>query len=184
MRTDLGMTAEHLWGLPDDGYRYELIHGTLVREPPTGFTHADVASELLSRLRVYARTHGLGSAVGTDAGFILMRSPDTVLAPDIAFVSQSRLEAVGGIEGYWPCAPDLAVEIMSPSNPALELERKAALYLEAGTRLVWLINPKRRSAIVHAPGVHAIRIALDGSLQGGDVVPGFSCPLSDLFASL
>jgi len=175
------MTAEDLWNLPDDGNRSELIRGELRTMAPAGFEHGDIGSEIVSRLRQHAKAHGLGTVVGADTGFVLARDPDTVRSPDAAFVNQGRVGAVGVTKKFFPGAPDLAVEVVSPSDTLIEVEEKVNEWLSAGTRIVWVVNPKRRTVTIHKAGPQVQVLAETDPLSGEDVVPGFACGVGELF---
>jgi Uma2 family endonuclease len=123
------MTAQQLLGLPRDGCRHELIEGELRTMPPAGWEHGDVATALGSPFRTYVQAHQLGQVVIGDVGFQLARNPDTVRAPDVAFVRRERLEAAGRVRGYWPGAPDLVVEVISPNDLYTDVEDKIAEWL-------------------------------------------------------
>lgn len=178
---DNGLTVEQFEWLPEeDGYRVELSAGRLVREPLPGPRHGRIGVKLAARIDAYAVEHNLGLTFG-EAGFVLRRDPDTVRGPDVSFVSHARLPAQGYAGTFWHMAPDLAVEILSPSNRWPDMRRKANEYLDAGSRLVWLIDPARRCASVHQAGAAALHVDAAGVLDGGAVLPGFSLPLADLF---
>jgi len=174
------MTAEDLLALPDDGKRYELVEGELQEMPPVSGPHGRDGLRIGSQFLVYAETHDLGEAYGADTGFILSRNPDTVRAPDAAFVRKERLVEIDA-EGFLPLAPDLAVEVVSPSNTVNEMSRKVQEYLDAGTAIVWVVEPQRRQVTVYTPDVIA-RIYRDGDvLDGGDVLPGFTLSVTYIF---
>lgn len=177
------ITSDDLLAMPDDGYVYELFRGDLVREPPPGYMHGAYESRLVELLGAHVRKHHLGQVFSGDAGFTLERSPDTTLAPDVAFVSRERWEKQGEAPGYWPGAPDLAIEILSPFNTGLEIGLKVRTYLAAGARLVWVIDPKTRTATVWKPGALPRQIPATGVLDGEDVVPGFRCTVQDILGS-
>lgn len=174
------MTADDLMTLPKQDARYELVHGELVVIPPAGARHGQIGVRLVISLGTYVDAHGLGQVLGPDTGFLLARDPDTVRAPDVSFIVASRVPAEGMSPGYVDGAPDLAVEVVSPSDTLYEVDEKVAEYLAAGTRLVWVVNPKRRTIAIHAP--HAPITVLDEQdvLDGGDVVPGFRCAIADV----
>ena len=175
------MTAEELLRLPDSGLRHELVRGELRTMSPSGFEHGDVTFEIGTSLRVYVRAHGLGTVVGSDVGFQLETDPDTVREPDVAFVRAERLAECGRPRGYWPGAPDLAVEVVSPHDLYTEVDQKAARWLAAGTRLVFVVNPRRRTVTVHRADGTSHTLSGDDLLDGGDVVPGWSIRVRDLF---
>ena len=176
------MTAEELLEMPDDGFRYELVRGELVKMPPAG--HMSSFREMLigSHLTVYVRENRLGRAYGASGGFRLESDPDTVLAPDAAFVRQERVEAVGDGDGFFPGAPDLAVEVISPSDRYTEVDEKVAEWLAAGTSMVVVVNPRNRTVRVHRPTTDSVLLTEEDTLDGGDVVPGWEMPLADIFA--
>ena len=118
------ITAEDLWKLPDDGYRYELVKGVIRRMPATGFEHGVLSAKIGSFLEEYINMHNLGSVCGTGTGFKLFQDPDTVRAPDAAFVCQAAIDEQGIPESYWEGAPDLAVEVISPSDTYAAIEEK------------------------------------------------------------
>lgn len=166
----------------EDGYRAELIRGRLVREPRPGTEHSWLASELYWHIESYARQHGLGRTV-FDAGFLLERDPPTVRIPDIAFIAHESLSTGEGPTGAWTMAPDLVVEMLSPSNTAAEIQEKVLDYLEAGTRLVWVVDPRTRSTTAYRSRKDVEVLTSEDSLNGGDVLPGFDLAISILFAA-
>jgi Uma2 family endonuclease len=177
-------TAEELLRMPDDGFRYELVRGELRKMTPAGNKHGYLALRIASRLERHVEDNGLGKTYAAETGFKLSSDPDTVRAPDAAFVSRARLEEVGEIEGYWPGAPDLAVEVISPSDTHTEVVEKALAWLEAGCRMVLAVDPSRRNVTVYR-ALDDIRILTGGAgetLDGADVVPGWSLPVAELFA--
>jgi Uma2 family endonuclease len=176
------MTAEELLSLPDDGSRYELIKGELKRMPPTGDEHGGVTMELAAMLYQYVKLNNLGRVYAAETGFKLESDPDTVRAPDIAFVSMKRIQAAGRIQGYRSGAPDLAVEVTSPSNTKREMAEKAKEYFAAGARLVWIVNPKLKSVIVYRSLSDIITLTETDTLEGDEVVPGFQIPVAEIFA--
>jgi Uma2 family endonuclease len=176
------MTADELLRLPDDGCRHELVAGELRTMAPAGFEHGWVGVRVAFSLEAHVRAASLGAVVNSDTGFLLTRQPDTVRSPDVAFVRRERLQQSGLVTGYWLGAPDLAVEVISPNDLYTEVEEKVGEWLAHGTRMVVVLNPRRRSAVVHRPGVPPRTLANDDVLNGEDVVPGWSVPLSELFA--
>jgi Uma2 family endonuclease len=122
--------------------------------------------------------------LGADPGFVLAQDPDTVLAPDIAFVCKDRLPVKPSTESFWPGAPDLAVEVVSPSNTIREIDDKAKAWLAGGARLVWVVNPAWRNVTVYRAENDIRTLAENDELTGEDVVPGFSCRVAELFADV
>jgi Uma2 family endonuclease len=175
------MTADELLRLPRGRERHELVRGELRTMAPTGFEHGGVTSRFDRSLGPYVATHNLGEVVTGEPGFLLTVNPDTVRAPDVAFVRRERLEATGRVRGYWPGAPDLVVEVISPNDLYTEVDEKVAEWLEHGTQLVFVVNPRRRTVAVHRPGQPVRILAENDVLDGEDVVPGWSLPVRDLF---
>ena len=141
--TNQPFTAEALLAL-DDGFRYELVRGELRKMSPAGSNHGYLAGNLSAELRNHVRAYKLGKVYAAGTGFKLEADPDTVRAPDVAFVSQERLERTGPVTGYWPGAPDLAAEVVSPSNTYSGVEEKVSEWLNHGTRLVLVVNPLKK----------------------------------------
>ena len=175
------MTAEELFNMPDDGFSYELVRGELRKMAPAGSEHGDISSDMHLSLGAYVRANNLGRTRIAEPGFILERDPDSVRAPDIAFVRQERLDALGRTARFWPEAPDLAIEVISPTDRYTEVNEKVADYLAAGTRMVVVVNPRNRTVNVHTPD-GAITLTISDTLDGGDVVPGWQMPVADIFA--
>ena len=156
--------------------RVELIAGVVYRMTPAGGRHGLVCSNVLITLGQYVRERSLGALFTPDTGFLLRRAPDTLRCPDVAFVSTARLAEYGIGPGMMTAPPDLAVEILSPSNSARYMNDKIRDYFDAGVRLVWVIDPGARTVTRWAPG-EAIRTALESdTIDGGEVVPGFVGP--------
>jgi Uma2 family endonuclease len=177
----VGMTAEELFELPDDGMRHELVEGELRTMAPAGFDHGRLALRIGARILDHVEQHRLGEVLAAETGFVLGRAPDTVRAPDAAFVAADRVPERGR-RGFAELAPDLVVEVVSPSDRASEVAEKAAMWLDAGVRLVWIVDPQARLAAVHHPGGLVTVLREDGVLDGEDVLPGFRLPLAPLFA--
>ena len=175
------MTADELERLPDDGMRHELVRGELRTMPPAGFDHGVRIVKLTVPLARHVEHQGLGLVAGAETGFVLARNPDTVRAPDIAFVRQERIPAGGNPRGFWDGAPDLAVEVVSPSDTFSEVEEKVDDWLAAGTRMVWVVNPRRRTVTVYRSRTAIAILTPNDVLDGQDVVPGFACHVADMF---
>ncbi len=176
------LTAEDLERVPDDGFHYELVGGELRRMAPSGYTHGKVVVRLTWRLAQYVEGRGLGAVAAAETGFLISSNPDTVRAPDVAFISRQRLEAVGEVEGYWPGAPDLAVEVVSPSDTYAGVKEKVADWLAAGTRMVAVVDPRQRRVTVYRSLTEVLVLNQDDTLNGGEVVPGWTMPVSELFS--
>ena len=173
------MTAEQLLELPDDGMRHELVEGELTTMVPAGGTHGRIAARLLVRLGAFVGTHRLGELFAAETGFRLRRDPDTVRAPDVAFVGADRA-AEAGVPGFPALAPDLVAEVVSTSDRAVDVVGKALAWLDAGVRLVWVVDPQNRTVTVYRQDGVAVLHGAD-VLDDGDVLPGFALPLEELW---
>ena len=175
------MTAEELFELPNDDYKYELVAGELIRMAPTGGEHGVVTVRIGRILDEYVEAHDLGICSGAETGFILQRKPDIVRAPDAAFIAKARIPETGIPTAYWPFAPDLAVEITSPSDRFTAVQTKISEYFSAGTRLVWVVEPATRTVYVYRSPRDVQALGEDAELTGEDVLPGFRCAVRRLF---
>ena len=174
-------SAEELWLIPRDGLRHELVKGELRAMAPAGFHHGILAGDIHASLSVYARKAGLGVVATAETGFKLASSPDTVRAPDVAFVSKERIDTVGMTEKFFPGAPDLAVEVLSPNDTYSEVQDKVFDWLEAGTRMVIVVDPRKRRVMVYHSLSDFRVLTVNESLDGGTVVPGWVMPVSAIF---
>ena len=175
------LTAEDLWKQVDDGYRYELVKGVIRRMPLTGFEHGVRAAKIGSRLNEHVQKNQLGYVCGADTGFKISQDPDTVRAPDAAFVCQAAINKQGIPKGYWEGAPDLAVEVISPSDTYTAVAEKVDEWLNAGCAMVWVINPRRETVEVYQSPEDITVLRGNDMLDGGDVIEGFQCQVQDLF---
>ena len=176
------MTAQELLEYSHEPYRTELLAGRLVEMEPAGALHGVVAARIAQLLSNHVRAHELGEVFGAETGFQLESDPDTVRAPDAGFVSRERVAGIGIPNEFWPGPPDVAFEVTSPRDRRGEVESKTRSWLRAGTRAVVVVDPRRRTAIVHRPGGAPQAIAAGEALDLDDVLPGFSPPVDDLFA--
>jgi len=171
------MTAEELQRLNLPNKRTELVRGVLVVREPAGYQHGDVAMRLAVAIFAHVEAHGLGRVFAAETGFTLARNPDTVRAPDVAFISAARLPDPPP-RGFAELAPDLAVEVLSPDDRPGEVLAKVADWLNPGARLVWVVDPVRVVARVYrADGSESVLGETD-ALRGEDLLPGFEYPLS------
>jgi Uma2 family endonuclease len=175
------MTAEDLLRMPDDGFRYELVRGELRKTAAAGHRHGRVAINVTLPLGKYVQSHNLGIVYAAGTGFRLASDPDSVRAPDVAFVRRERAEAVGDSQGYWPGAPDLAIEVVSPSDTYTEVEEKILAWIDAGTGMVIVVNPRKRSVTVYRSRSDIIVLSENDVLDAGDVVPGWTMPVRHVF---
>lgn len=175
------MTAEELLASPNTGSRSELIKGELRTMPPAGMKHGKYAMLFSIPLGQYILEHKLGMVYAAETGYIVARNPDTVRAPDLSFVRQETLDRYGEPDSYGPYAPDLAVEVISPNDVYLEVEEKVFEWLEAGTRMVITINPRKKTVTVYRSLLDVKILTENDVLDGEDVVPGWQMPLKKLF---
>ena len=173
------MTADELLhsNIPDK--RTELVRGVLVVREPAGYNHGRVTAQLIGRLWSHVERTAAGQLLGAETGFTLFRDPDTVRAPDIAFVHRDRLPDPAS-RGFVDLAPDLVVEVLSPDDRPGETLGKVSDWLQAGTRLVWVIDPERRVARVYRAAGSEASVTEAGELSGEDVLPDFRCPLASI----
>jgi len=179
--TQVLTTADELLRLPSGKNRYELIRGELKTMAPAGSEHGNLAMDFGTLLNVHVRAYKLGKVYAAETGFKLTTNPDTVRAPDAAFISQARLDEVGPVKGYWPGAPDLAVEVVSPNDLYTEVNEKVAEWLRAGSGMVVVVNPRSQQVVVHLSPTEVKVLGIEDTLEGGDVVPGWQLPIRELF---
>ena len=182
-------TADDFWEMShrdeDDNLpkRYELDEGELIEMSPTGDIHGLLTLWLGYLILGFVIQHDLGEVTGAETGYILFKDPktgrDTVRAPDVGFIAKSRLQPLTG--KFYRIAPDFAVEVVSPTDTAKQMRRKAEQYLRAGTRLVWIIYPDDRLVDVYRPDHDVKTLRLDNTLDGADVLPGFTLIVKDIF---
>jgi Uma2 family endonuclease len=176
------VTAEELLRMRDDGFRYELIEGELRKMTPAGSEHGYIASEVLSELRNHVKANDLGRTFAAETGFRLASNPDTVRAADAAFVRRERVEEVGRTRTYWPGAPDLAVEVISPGDTYTEVHGKALEWLDAGCRMVVVVDPRKQTATVYRSRDEIRVLTASDVLDGAEVVPGWRLAVGEIFA--
>ena len=175
------ITADELLAMPDDGHRYELVEGELRRMSPAGDEHGQVGMELAIPLGSHVKKNKLGKLYLAETGFLIRTNPDTVRAPDIAFVRMERIKQTPGIKGYRVGAPDLAVEVVSPGDTVNEVEDKVAEWLEGGARMVWVVSPKLHTVTVYRSLTDIVTLTAKDKLDGGEVVPGFQMNVTEIF---
>ncbi|HEU0021538.1 MAG TPA: Uma2 family endonuclease [Dehalococcoidia bacterium] len=174
-------TAADLMRISSQGQRCELVKGELVEMAPAGGRHGLIASRIDRRVGSFVEQNNLGGVFAAETGFRLARNPDTVRAPDVAFVTRERLPAEDLLVGFPDLVPDLVVEVVSPSDSAGAVQAKLEDWLRSGASLVWVVYPDTRSVAVYR-SLDQVSILTPGdSLEGGAVLPGFSCPVSELF---
>lgn len=188
------LTADEFLAVPpDDAVRQELVRGEVRSVSPAGGAHGRVGANLYDALMPYVRARRLGTCFFDGTGFLLPLPPDlqrrsrdgtprdTVRSPDVAFVRSERVPVGGFGPGWVPVAPDLAVEILSPSEPASETQEKLADYLVAGTGAVWVVDPAKRLVAAYAADAPTRWLREGDVLDGGAVVPGFTLAVDAMF---
>jgi Uma2 family endonuclease len=174
------ITADELLHM-SDGSKYELDRGELIPMSPAGSRSGVVTFRVSLRFGAYVDQQHLGVCGSAEWGFRLSSNPDTVRAPDIGFVKADRIPAEGIPDGFWPGAPDLAIEVLSPTDRFANVLVKVREYLDAGTHLVWVLDPETRRAFIFRPGQEPEIVDSDGELSGEDVVSGFVLRLADVW---
>ncbi len=175
------LSADDLLRLHSLGIKGELIEGVLRKKVSAGTEHSFIGIRLGGEFDRHARRHRLGRVGGTDGGVLIDRNPDTVREPDIFFVSAERLPLDARVQGYLEVVPELVVEIVSPSDSEQDVSEKIAMWLEHGVAMALEVRPSTRTIQVRRPGVPTILLTGDDALDGGDILPGFTLPLSDIF---
>ena len=176
------LTIDDLYRLPDDNLHWELVHGRLVSEPSPGARHGRIAAKLTVMLSGYADEHRTGVVLTCHSGFILHRSPDTVRAPDVAWVDRERYLALADEALLVPGAPELAVEVLSPGNREAAVHAKVADYLAAGTTLVWVIDAEAKQVRCYRNLLEPQTLSGVDRLTAEELLPGFSVAVDDIFA--
>ncbi len=184
MSTTTRVTAEQLLRMPDDGSRYELVAGELKKMTPASWRHGAIAGRLHGWLARHVEEHELGTIFTAETGFLLARDPDTVRAPDVAFIHKEHFPAAPPEEAFWPGAPDLAVEVLSPYDTLGEIDEKVKAWLDAGAAMVWVVNPRWRNVVVYRSATDIKTLTDRDELTGEETVPGFRCRVGDLFTNI
>jgi Uma2 family endonuclease len=176
------LTAEEFMNLPDppDGSQQELIRGVIVTMPPPKGRHGVCCAALVRVVGNHVHDNRLGTLTANDTGVILEHSPDTVRGPDIAFWSAERVKEIP--DGYFEIPPDLAIEVVSPSDTHTKLQEKVRLYIKNGVRMVWLVDPELRIVTIYRTTGEARTLEENDTLSGDEVLPGFSCQVSAFFS--
>ncbi len=176
------MTAADLLIMPESpGKRYELIKGELVEMTPSGGEHSNISALIAHFVYDYVLKMDLGTVHAAEGGFLIQRSPDTVLAPDVAFVSKAKLLGGRPPQGFVEAAPDLVVEVVSPSDSYQQVEKKAAQWLTAGASVVWVVNPATKSVAVWRAPNRITYLTGEDELDAEPALPGFRIKVTKLF---
>jgi Uma2 family endonuclease len=175
-------TAEELLNASSDLGRCELVRGELIMMSPGKGRHAAVGMKIGGSLLNFVEANRLGTVFDSSAGYVLSRNPDTVREPDVSFLGTQRLKEQD-LDAFLEGAPDLAVEVLSPSNTEAEMREKMADYFGAGCRVVWIVDPLRRSVVIHRPNASPAILTEDDTLTEEEILPGFSLIVREIFAS-
>ena len=173
------MTADELLLMPDDGFRYELVRGELRKMSPAGRIHGRHGSYIHISMGSHVVANGLGETYTSDTGFLL--APNHVRMPDASFVRQERIDAMPDEPGYVQGPPDVAVEVISPSDRYADVEEKVADYLDAGTLAVVVVNPRNRTVRIHRSATDVVLLTESDTLAVDDIIPGWRMPVRDIF---
>lgn len=182
MATTRQITIADVERNPPEG-NWELIRGEVVAVNPTSYRSARVTARILRLLDTYTESHQLGDVVGPDAGFVIFPDENTLVAPDVGFVASHRVPPAADQEHFARLAPDLVVEVMSPSDRMTDALRKISLYLEAGVPLVWLVEPGPRTISIFEQGRSPRRLAGDDVIAAEAILPGFKMTVDALIGS-
>jgi Uma2 family endonuclease len=175
------MTADEFFMMPDDGMLHELIRGEVTTIPLPGGRHGEIALEIGRLIGNHVKARRLGKAYAAETGFLIERGPDTVRGPDVSFVRKERLVEITNPEKHVPFAPDLAVEVVSPGDRPAEVAEKVETWLATGARMVWVAEPRNRTVTIHVAGLENRTLTAEETLEGGEILPGFTCKVSDFF---
>jgi Uma2 family endonuclease len=176
------VTAEELWAMPEvPGVCLELIDGEVVAVSPASVRHGLIAGMVHDAVKHHVRQHDLGLVMGGSVGYVLRHDPDQVRVPDVSFLAWDNAPSSDDMDRFVQGAPTLAVEVVSPNDRANDIRERVQDYLEAGTPQVWVLWPQRTSISVYTSGTDTRELGSDASLDGGDVLPGFTVRVGDLF---
>ena len=175
------LTAEDLLRLSGQGVKGELIRGVLCETVSVGEEHGHIAGIFITYLNLHIRPQRLGRTGGTDVGVMVGRNPDTVREPDVYFISSERLPLELRVQGYLEVVPEIVVEIISPNDTQQSVNDKTTMWLAHGVSMAVEVYPAERAVMVHRSGVPAVTLTGDDALDGGDILPGFTLPLSEIF---
>jgi Uma2 family endonuclease len=180
MTTTKPMSAEQFMAITDDG-RFDLVDGEVSYLSPSKSWHGIISARIAYELEGYARSRGGATSVA-EGSFLVARDPDSVLCPDAAYISPTNMARLPrDWNGWFPFAPDIAVEVLSASESRRTTARKAALYLVAGSAQVWVVDTKRETLTVHAANAEPRTLTAHDTLDGGIALPGFTLELAQLF---
>ena len=176
------MTADELLALPRGEFRHELINGELKTTPLSGHRHGRIAVSLAAPLAQHVKKNCLGQVHAAGTGFKLTTNPDTVRTPDVAFIRKQSVEGTEDATGYWPAAPNLAVEVLDFDDIVFEVEEKVMEWLDAGSEQVWVLSPGLQTVTIYRSRTEVSVLTIKDSLVGGTLVPGFQILVAEIFA--
>ncbi len=176
------LRAEEFLDLADGAKFQELVAGEVIDLAPAGKESARITMRLGQRLAGFVEAHGLGEVLASQGGYLISRDPDTVRAPDVSFISNEALQREHDPQGFFPGAPDRAVEVVSPSDRMAYVEQKVREYLAAGCKLVWVVLPQTKTIHVHRTPKQIEVLSVGETLTGEPVIPSFSVPVEEIFA--
>ena len=168
--------------LRNQGKRCELVQGELRIMSPGGWKHGDVIGAAHADIGAYIRKNQLGKVFGAETGFLIARDPDTVRAPDFAFIAKANLPATDPTEAYWPGAPDFAIEVLSPNDTTKEVDEKIQAWLAAGVTLLWVIDPELKSITAYRSMTDVTVHTAGDVIDSIELLPGFSLKVSQIFS--
>lgn len=178
------ITSDDLLDLPKDGFRYEIVKGELRKKMPSGILHALIAGRIAGLLSAFIRQRKLGEILTAEPGFKLSLMPETLRVPDVSFMRREKFLQIKNYNKFYQGAPDLAVEVVSPSETFQDVQEKIEEYLAHGVELIWIVRPKQMTITVYRPQ-HELKVLRGGdSLDGADVIPGFNCLVEDILGDL
>ena len=176
------VTAEELWEKYSHKHRCELIAGEVVIMSPAGWRHGEIGSTIHGLLWEHVRANHLGKLFGAETGFLVERDPDTVRAPDVAFIAKQNLPAEMPETAFWPGAPDLVVEVLSPDDRTAAVDQKIRTWLNAGAKLVWVVDPELETVTIYRSPTDVSIVSREGRLAGNDSLADFECDVREFFA--
>lgn len=177
------VSGEELFKMGDIG-RCELVKGEIKHMSPAGGRHGELTNWIGTLLANHVRPRKLGKVYGAETGFYTQRNPDTVRAPDAMFISNERVERIGNPIKFLDVSPDLAVEVLSPDDTWTEVETKVEEYVQAGVRLIWILDPDRRLVVIYRPSGERTQRSESDLLSGEDILPEFSISVAQIFEEI